>query len=193
MPSWVTDARHLPPDDDRGAPAAARRRAAFTRALVEAATSRLGDPRWRCAVSCIARVGRRRCAAFIDVLYDGVDTVEWACSACGEQGTISGFIGDEHDLSVYVNLGSEKLWGLGSRELAFLIEATRHLPELRSVLVRAEPRAEIPGLLIVKATLEELDDLYSLVEHLEDITRSPARLEVLEGLRAGLSTAMDGF
>ena len=110
----------------------------------------------------------------------------------GEQGTISGFIGDEHDLSIYVNLGSEKLWGLGSGELAFLIEATRHLPELRSVLVRAEPRAEIPGLLIVKATLEELDDLYSLVEHLEDITRSPARLEVLEGLRAGLSTAMDG-
>ena len=44
----------------------------------------------------------------------------------------------------------------------------------------------------IKATLEELDDLYSLVEHLEDITRSPARLEVLEGLRAGLSTAMDG-
>jgi hypothetical protein len=56
-----------------------------------------------------------------------------------------------------------------------------------------QPHAEIDGLLIVRATVDELADIYTLVERLEDDTRSRRPLELLDGLRASLSSAMDGF
>ena len=41
--------------------------------------------------------------------------------------------------------------------------------------------------------MEELDELYTLVEGLTDRTRSRKRHELLDDLRASLSVSMDGF
>lgn len=125
--------------------------------------------------------------------YDGVDSVEWSCAVCGERGVITGFVGTEIDLSVYVSLGPQVTWGFGEKEHETLLSSTAGLPELRGLIVRAHPHAQIDGLLIVRATVDELDDIYTLVERLEDATRSRRRLELLDGLRASLSSAMDGF
>ena len=60
-------------------------------------------------------------------------------------------------------------------------------------MARASPAAEVPGLLLVQATVDELDEVYTLVEQLTDATRSRRRVELLDGLRASLCTSMDGF
>jgi len=190
MATWVTDFRDLTAKD---APAAARRRAQFTRDVVEAATSRRMGPAWRSAVRCIGRVGRRACGAYVDVGYDDEQTIGWSCPACGERGTVSGFVGAAADLSRYVPRGKEVLWGFDEQERKLLRDATKELPNLRAVLARASPHVEIPGLLLVDATVPELDLMYTLVEDLTDLTRSRQRRELLDGLRASLCTSIDGF
>jgi len=74
-----------------------------------------------------------------------------------------------------------------------LMAATTHIPELREVVERGAPHDEVPGLLLLRATVEELDDIYTLVEELTDGTRSRRRRELLDSLRASLCSAMDAF
>jgi hypothetical protein len=66
-------------------------------------------------------------------------------------------------------------------------------PAVRAVMERARRRAELGGLWVVEASVDELDELYSLVEALMDGTRSRRRREQLEGMRATLCTSIDGF
>ena len=47
--------------------------------------------------------------------------------------------------------------------------------------------------MLLQATVDELDEIYTLVEHLTDATRSRRRIELLDGMRMDLCTAMDGF
>lgn len=86
----------------------------------------------------------------------------------------------------------KRLWGFDDEERGVLVEATAGIPELQAVLLRAEPRADL-GMWLLRASASELDDLYSLVEELMDITRSRKRLDLLEGLLATLCTSIDGF
>jgi hypothetical protein len=86
-----------------------------------------------------------------------------------------------------------RIWGFDDTEREALITATTHVPELGALVARAERRDDLQGLWIVRATLKELDEMYSLVEALMDGTRSRRRLELLEGLRATLCNSMDGF
>lgn len=46
---------------------------------------------------------------------------------------------------------------------------------------------------MVEASVDELDEMYSLVEALMDGTRSRRRREQLEGMRMTLCTSIDGF
>ena len=85
------------------------------------------------------------------------------------------------------------MWGFDDSERAVLVGATANLPELRAVVARAEPRAELGGVWLVQATMRELDDMYSLVGALMDGTRSHERLDLLEGMLASLCTSIDGF
>jgi hypothetical protein len=192
--SWSTDIRHLAPADDQAVPTAARRRAAFVRELVEAATSRRVAEPWCSAVHCIARIGRRACGARVHVGQPEPGRVEWSCAACGERGVISGFEGTEHDLSPYAPAHKKvRHWGFDDEGREVLLEATAHIPALRAVVARASPAAEVPGLLLLPATLDELDEIYTLVEHLTDVTRSRRRIALLDDLRADLCGVMDGF
>jgi len=112
MKTWSTDVGHLGPVDDLTLPLAARRRSAFTRELVEAATSRRVAGSWCSAVRCIARVGRRVCGAHIQVEQPGPGQVSWSCPGCGEAGVITGFAGTECDMSAYVPSQKKlRLWG----------------------------------------------------------------------------------
>jgi hypothetical protein len=107
---------------------------------------------------------------------------------------ITGFEGTEIDLSPYVPRKKKlRVWGFDDKEREVLLTATTHIPALRAVVARASPAAEVAGLLILQATIDELDEVYTLVEHLTDATRSRHRIELLDGLRASLCSAMDGF
>ena len=78
-------------------------------------------------------------------------------------------------------------------ERQFLLDVTSNMPTLRAVVERARPHAEIKGLLVVHATVRELDEMYSLVEALMSGARGQRKRDLLEELLAGLCTSMDGF
>jgi hypothetical protein len=86
-----------------------------------------------------------------------------------------------------------RLWGFDDGEREVLVAATAGIPGLRGVVERAAQRAELRGLWVVEASVDELDEMYSLVEALMDGTRSRRRLEQLKGMRATLCTSIDGF
>jgi len=193
MKTWSTDLRHLPADDSPAAARAAQRLGEHFRALAEAATSRRAGPAWRSAVRCLGHVGRKRCTGWLDVAYTPDYRVEWSCGVCGDSGVISGVAGSPSDMSGYVPRGKTRLWGYDEVERKVLGPATTHLPHLRAVLARGTPRDNIRGLILVEASPAELDEMYTLVEELTDMTRSQARIEVLDGLRASLCSAIDDF
>ena len=85
------------------------------------------------------------------------------------------------------------MWAIDDEEREVLLEATMDLPALRAVVSRGSPAVDLEQALMVQATVDELDDIYTLVEHLTDATRSRRRIELLDGLRVGLCSAMDGF
>ena len=87
----------------------------------------------------------------------------------------------------------QRLWGFDDAERRLLLGATAEIPSLRAVIERAQPRADFGGLWLVQATPGELDEMDSLVEALMAGTRSRRRLDLLDGLLAGLCTAIDGF
>lgn len=168
--------------------------ALFAREVVEAATSRGTSSSWCSAVRCIARVARKACGARIHVTRPEAGRVEWSCAKCGERGVITGFEGTEFDMSIHAP-GKKKLrvWGFDDEERAVLMAATTFIPSLRAVVARASPAAEVEGLLILQATVDELDEVYTLVEHLTDATRSRHRIMLLDGMRASLCSSMDAF
>lgn len=87
----------------------------------------------------------------------------------------------------------DRPWTFDSEERTFLLAATTGDPELREMLLRATPHAEVPERWFVRASPRELDEMYTLVEGLLDRARSRKRLELLEGLLATLCTSIDGF
>ncbi len=87
----------------------------------------------------------------------------------------------------------KRLWGFTNEERRVLLEATRSIPELEMVVLRAVPALGLEGTWLVEASVRELDDMYSLVGALMDATRNRRRLDLLEGLLATLCTSIDGF
>lgn len=87
----------------------------------------------------------------------------------------------------------KRLWGFDDGEREILVAATAAIPGLRGVVERAGQRADLQGLWVVEASVDELDEMYSLVEALMDGTRSRRRREQLEGMRMTLCTSIDGF
>jgi len=93
----------------------------------------------------------------------------------------------------YVSRDERRLWGFDEAERKVLLASTDLLPSLASLLARAERHQQIEDLWIVWSTVNELDEVYSLVEALIDTTRSRKRRELLDGMIATLCTSMDGF
>ena len=193
MSTWITDARTLASARESKEPEEARR-AELGRQVVEAATSRRADGSWCSAIRCIARAGRKACSGRVLVAQTEAGRVEWSCTTCEDRGVITGFERTEIDLSSYVPRGKKvRVWGFDEEERAELLAGTAHVPALRAVVARASPSTEIKGFLMLQATLDELDEVYTLVEHLTDMTRSRRKIELLDGLRASLCSVMDSF
>jgi hypothetical protein len=173
---------------------AAVKRARFSREVAEAATSRREAAPWCSAVRCIGRVGRRACGGHVHVGPVVGGHVAWSCSACGDQGDITGFEGTAHDLLPFVPRKQKlRVWAFDDEEREVLLEATTHIPALRAVISRGSPAVDLDQALMVQATIDELDQVYTLVEDLTDATRSRRRIQLLDGLRMTLCTAIDGF
>lgn len=90
-------------------------------------------------------------------------------------------------------MSEERLWGFDDEQRAVLLAATTELAELMELVTRAKPHGEIAGLWLVRATGHELDEVYSLVEALENGVRGRKRRELLEGMRMSLCSSLDGF
>lgn len=195
MATWVTAMGDLPPEG-AAVPEAARRRADFTRAVVEAATSRPEeDAPWLSAVRCIGASG---CVGRVEVQDDFAHgEVRWRCATCGDDGVVRGWEHCHHDLSDFALFEDQRLWVLDEAEHELLIESTRGLADLRAVIVRASPHPKEPALLVTQATGDELRELSRRIAELADAARGrrerERELELLVGLQASLWRAMDGF
>ncbi len=88
---FVSDLRHfldLPGD----APGPARRIAEQLSLMVRAATAGDAGLPWVSAIGCRRRPGRRACPGHIAVYRSDVPpSIEWRCTACGDEGVISGW------------------------------------------------------------------------------------------------------
>lgn len=194
MTTWVADVREFARAQEANESAAAPPPGAIVREIVEAATSRRVEGSWCSAVRCIALVRGKTCGARLYVRRTERGRTEWSCVACGEAGVITGFEGTAFDLSRYAPRRRKlHVWGLEDEDRDVLLAATSWIPSLRAVVARAQPVDTVPGLLRVEATVAELDQMYTLVDDLSDVTRGRRKLERLDGLRASLSTAIDGF
>jgi len=86
-----------------------------------------------------------------------------------------------------------RVWAIDDEERRVLLDATTHIPELRAVVSRGSPAVDLEQALMLQATVDELNAIYTRVEELTDATRSRRRIELLDGLRMTLCSAMDGF
>jgi hypothetical protein len=192
MLSPHTDYRQIPDPDAPGLSRSAARVARFIAAIIEAATARAVSTPWPCAVTCIAHVGRKLCRQHITVALVCPDEIQWACPRCGAEGTISGFIDTPKDLSGFVPKGVETVpWGFDEKGRLLLDTITTGFAELRCIVARASPDGD--GFYSLEATVDELDELYSLGQLLRDRSRHPDRLAMLWGMLRSLSSAIDGF
>lgn len=83
--------------------------------------------------------------------------------------------------------------GFDDAERELLIGATAEIPTLRAIIERAERRADLDSMWRVKSNVEELDEMYSLVQALMGGTRGRRKLDLLDGMLATLCASMDGF
>ena len=76
-----------------------------------------------------------------------------------------GFEGTAHALSFFVTRNKKRrFWAIGDEEREVLLEATMDLPALRAVVSRGSPAVDLEQALKVHATVDEFDDIYTLVE-----------------------------
>jgi hypothetical protein len=128
---------------------------------------------WRpCAGEPGPPVRGKACGARIHVRRAARGRIDWSRVACGEASVITGFEGTAFDLSRYVPRRRKlRVWGFDDESRGVLLAATTWIPSLRAVVARARPVDTVPGRLIVEATVAELDQMYTLVEDLSDVTR----------------------
>jgi hypothetical protein len=97
--TWVTDMTHFPPPDEvlPESYAPARRLAAYL-GSVGAASVASPNEVVETALRCRRRPSRRPCPGYIALRKDGA-RITWECTACDDNGVISGWRGTHWDLS----------------------------------------------------------------------------------------------
>jgi hypothetical protein len=95
---FVSDLRHFL-DMPEDAPAPARRMAEHLTLLVRAATAGESGQSWVTALPCHRRPGRRPCTGHLAVFRSDVPpSIDWRCTACEDDGVISGWERSPFDL-----------------------------------------------------------------------------------------------
>jgi hypothetical protein len=121
-----------------------------------------------------------------------LDQLNWQCSTCGDEGSISNFAGGPHDFSRFITDGKTPVWGFDEREREVLLDVTARRADLRAVVARGREESGTDQL-IVDVSDPELDAMFAFLEELAENTRSAERSELLEGLMFTLPTAVDPF
>lgn len=94
----VSDLRHFL-DMPEGAPGPARKMAEHLGFVVRAATAHEAGAPWVSALTCRRRPANRPCPGHIAVFRADLRApIEWRCTACGDEGVISGWDGSPYDL-----------------------------------------------------------------------------------------------
>jgi hypothetical protein len=189
--TWMTDLGDLPPAD-ADASVAARRRAAFTRAVVEAATATCSRAWWRSAVACVGRRGRKLCRAYVEVrVTRDLDAAQWTCASCGDRGMVTGWIDTAHDFVSFPPEGGDtRALALDEAAYGTLLTLADGQPDERSILVRATP-VDDGAALALTASAGELQDLLLLVDEGMATARQRSELVRLDRIRAEVRAAMD--
>lgn len=97
-PMFVPDLRHYL-DMSEDAPGPARKMAEDLGSTVKAATAAKTVSTWETALPCRRRAGNRPCPGHIVVFRPDLPaTIDWKCSACDDEGVISGWEGSYFDI-----------------------------------------------------------------------------------------------
>src|ERR1019366_5289795 len=95
---FVADLRHFLDIPDE-APGPARKMAEHLGFVVRAATAAKAGTAWESALTCRRRPGNRPCTGHIAVFRADLPVpIEWRCTACGDEGVISGWEDSLYDL-----------------------------------------------------------------------------------------------
>jgi hypothetical protein len=160
---FVSDLRHFLdlPDD---APGPARRIAEQLSLIVRAATAGDAGLPWVSALGCRRRPGRTACPGHIAVYRSDVPpSIEWRCTACGDEGVISGWEQSPFDLRARsTDAGpSDEVQIVIDAEVAATLRSLMLIDTAGERLVfRAHPRENV---IVLTGSDEDLDELTGYV------------------------------
>jgi hypothetical protein len=160
---FVSDLRHFLDVPDY-APAPARRMAEHLTLVVRAATAGDTGLRWVSAVKCQRRPGHRACAGYIAVFRTDVPpSIQWSCTACGDEGVISGWEGSPFDLRARAHDAVRR----GSRRVTIspgVADALQGLKLLDDACERLVFQATVSeNTIVLAANEDDLDELIGYV------------------------------
>lgn len=162
-PMFVSDLRHFL-DMPEDSPGPARKMAEHLGSIVKAATATKTGSAWETALPCRRRPGNRPCAGHIVVFRPDLPAIiDWKCSACGDEGVISGWDGSYFDLRRPRFQGPRS----SASEVQVADEVCATLRDLRLLDSDCErlvfgARATTTGIVLV-ASEEDLDELIGYV------------------------------
>jgi hypothetical protein len=177
--TWVTDMRHFPPPDEvlPESYAPARRLAAYLGSIVSAASVAPSSEVVDTALRCRRRPGRRPCPGYI-TLQRNESRIGWECSACDDNGVISGWQETHRDLSrLAVAEPGECRVELTADEYRALQTIWVRDPEEEWILAGARRSA---GRVVIMATSDELESFAEWVAGEANHARAGERRQLLD-------------
>ncbi len=188
----VSDLRHFLDLPDH-TPAPALRLADHLRDIVRAATAGEQGAGWVSALPCRRRPGNRRCQGRIRVQRtDGRAPIGWECTACGDQGSVSGWQDTPYDLTDGrgVSAGTALDISVSDDVLASLRETLLLDTDCERVVYGARTdRARI----VLSATDEHLDELLGCLAAEANHETKRRRRQRLDAAYEELSSTVRGM
>ena len=158
----VSDLRHFL-DLPEHAPAPALRLADHLCDIVRAATAGEQAAGWVSALPCLRRPGNRRCQGRIRVRRaDSQATIDWECTACGDEGTVTGWQDTPYDFrgGRGRSAGTAQSISVSDDVLASLRETLLLDTACQCAVYGART---VRGRVVLSATDEQLDELLELL------------------------------
>ncbi|HVM15417.1 MAG TPA: hypothetical protein VM287_13965 [Egibacteraceae bacterium] len=191
---FVSDLRHFLDIPDN-APGPARKMAEHLGFVVRAASAGEAGVPWVSAVPCRRRPGHRPCEGHIAVFRAHLPApIEWRCSACGDEGVVSGWEGSPFDLRQPRSHSNDA----PQREIALADPSAATLRDLRLLDTDCERlvfsmRSSGQGIVMVASAddLEELVGYVAAEANHETNRRRQKRLDDAFSVLSDALTAMD--
>lgn len=158
---FVSDLRHFldMPDD---VPAPARRMGERLSLIVRAATAGDASVSWVSALTCDRRPGHKSCPGHLALFRSDIPaSIQWRCTACGDEGVISGWERSPFDLRHHRDDAGDTLEVVIPPDVAATLRTLLLLDTTgEQIVFRARPSAE--GI-VLAADEDDLDELTGYV------------------------------